>query len=121
MAPDAEVLTRAYLARELPDATVAGSVPKTMPDQLVTITRTGTWSSGPESETVDRPVLTIRSWGKTDNDARKLSRQVAGLMARITSESYFAYCSENSRYQTQGEGGEPQRVATYVLVVCGNE
>ena len=48
------------------------------------------------------------------------NREVADAMLGITSEPYFTYCSENTRYQTQGEKGEPQYVSTYVLVVCGN-
>lgn len=120
MAPDAEPLLRDYLARSIPTATVAGSVPSTMPERLVTIERSGTWTSGQASPRVDRPVVTLRSWGRSMGDARRLSREVSEAMLGITSEPYFTYCSENTRYQTQGEKGEPQYVSTYVLVVCGN-
>ena len=120
MVPDFEPLLQKYLTSSLGDVRVCSDVPKTAPSSLVTFSRTGTWTNGSETESVDRPIVTIRAWGPTDNDVRKLSRRVRRAMFGITSQNYFTYCQQQSTYSSQGENGEPQYVATYVLVLCGD-
>lgn len=98
---------------------VSTRVPKTMPDRLVTVTRTGTWTNGAVRHTnVDRPVLHIVCWAKSDYDAMLLCDQLEGVMDGVESGLPRVTFSESSTKRPMtGEHGEPQWSVDYVLVV----
>lgn len=120
MAPDFEPMLYSFLAKELPDVRISTQVPKTMPDELVTFRRTGTWSIGDYTENVDRPVIEITAWAKDESGARKLSRRVRKSMLSLIYQQFFAFCNQTNNYPSADENGTPQYISDYQLVVSGN-
>ncbi len=121
MAPDAEPVVQAWLSSHLGGVRVTtAGVPKIPTYPLVTVSRVGSWDNGdPAVDSVDRPVLVVKSWDATARGARELAARVAQLMRHADEAAFVTHCRETTRYQAQ-DGEVAQYVGTYQLVVRRN-
>lgn len=118
MAPDAEPIVQAWLAAGLGGVRVTtAGVPKEPCYPLVTVSRVGSWDNGQaDVDSIDRPVIAVKSWERTAADARALAARVARLMRSVRRAGSVTHCKETNRYQAQ-DGDVAQYVGTYQLVV----
>lgn len=126
--PDIEAWATAYLraaitsgwAATFPGLYVSNSVPSPRRDFMVIVRRDG----GTEDGLLDRPRVSARVWGDTEQSATDLARIVKALFNAAADGDPVVYVPKRSStgpYPVADESGQPMRYLSVELHVRGDE